>query len=123
LPVQVIHDDPEFDQIQVQDWDKEAEKIKAAAEEEELIRVQQEIERLMQEQESIMRHQAIAQRVKDRRQHINRERTRLTELQYTVNTLRHQEQHQQPNSTKLSYPSSTSAKSLYPSSPTTITIA
>jgi hypothetical protein len=48
--VQVIHDDPEFDQIQVQDWDEEAEEIKATTEEEELIRVQQEIERLMQKQ-------------------------------------------------------------------------
>jgi hypothetical protein len=49
LPVQVIHDDPEFDQIHVQDWDEEVEEIKAVAEEEELIRVQQEIERLRQE--------------------------------------------------------------------------
>jgi hypothetical protein len=55
LLVQVIHDDPEFDQTQVPNWDEEAEEIKAAAEEEELIRVQQEIERHMQEQESIMR--------------------------------------------------------------------
>jgi hypothetical protein len=39
LSVQVIHDDPEFDQIQVQDCDEEAEEIKVAAEEEELIRV------------------------------------------------------------------------------------
>jgi hypothetical protein len=38
--VQVIHDDPEFNQIQVQDWDEEAEEIEAAVEEEELIRVQ-----------------------------------------------------------------------------------
>jgi hypothetical protein len=44
-----------------------------------------------------MRHQAIAQRVEAWRQHINRERARLTELQYTVDTLRHQEQCQQPN--------------------------
>jgi hypothetical protein len=36
---QVIHDDPEFNQIQVQDWDEEAEEIDAAVEEEELIRV------------------------------------------------------------------------------------
>jgi hypothetical protein len=34
----------------VQDWDEEAEEIKATTEEEELIRVQQEIERLMQKQ-------------------------------------------------------------------------
>jgi hypothetical protein len=39
MPVQIIHDDPEFDQNQVQDWDEEAEKIKATIEEEELIRV------------------------------------------------------------------------------------
>jgi hypothetical protein len=44
--VQVIHNDLEFDQIQVQDWEEEAEEIEAAAQEEELIRVQQEIERL-----------------------------------------------------------------------------
>jgi hypothetical protein len=53
--------DAELDQIQVQDWDEEAEEIKAAVEEEELLRVQQEIERLRQEQESIMRPQAVAQ--------------------------------------------------------------
>jgi hypothetical protein len=97
LSVQVIHDDPEFDQIQVQDCDEEAEEIKVAAEEEELIRVQQEIERLRQEQEYIMKHQAIAQRAKARQQHINREHASLTELQYTINTLRNQEQRQQPN--------------------------
>jgi hypothetical protein len=74
----------------VQDWDEE---IDAAAEEEEQIMAQQEIEKLMQEQESIMRCQAIAQRVEARWQHINMERTRLTELQYTVDTLRYQEQH------------------------------
>jgi hypothetical protein len=39
-PIRVIHDDPEFDQIQVQDWDEKAEEIEAATEEEELIRVQ-----------------------------------------------------------------------------------
>jgi hypothetical protein len=42
-------DDIEFDQIQVQDWDEEADKDEAAKEEE-LIRVQQKIERLRQEQ-------------------------------------------------------------------------
>jgi hypothetical protein len=78
----------------VQDWDEEAEEIKAATEEEELIRVQQEIERLTQEQESIMRRQAITQRAEARWQHINRERARLTELQYTIDTLRQQEQRQ-----------------------------
>jgi hypothetical protein len=59
-PVQVIHDDLEFNQIQVQDWDEEAEEMEATIKAEELIRVQQEIERFEQEQESIMRHQAIA---------------------------------------------------------------
>jgi hypothetical protein len=54
LPVQVIQGIAEFDQIQIQDWDKEAEEDEAAAEEEELIWVQQEIQRLRQEQESIM---------------------------------------------------------------------
>jgi hypothetical protein len=38
--VQVIHDDPEFDQIKVQDWDEEAKEIEATTEEEELIRLQ-----------------------------------------------------------------------------------
>jgi hypothetical protein len=55
LSLRVIHGDPEINQIQVQDWDEEAEKIKATTEEEELIRVQQEIERLRQEQEFIVR--------------------------------------------------------------------
>jgi hypothetical protein len=44
-----------------------------------------------------MRHQAITQHAEARRQHINREHARLAELQYTVDTLRHQEQRQQPN--------------------------
>jgi hypothetical protein len=39
----------------LQDWDEEAEEMKAIAEEVELIRVLQEIERLRKEQESIMR--------------------------------------------------------------------
>jgi hypothetical protein len=38
-PFQVIHGNPEVDQIQVQDWDEEAKEIKAAIKEEELIRV------------------------------------------------------------------------------------
>jgi hypothetical protein len=46
LPLQVIYGDPELDQIQVQDWDDEAEEIEVAAEEEELIRIQQEVERI-----------------------------------------------------------------------------
>jgi hypothetical protein len=41
-PVQDVQGDAELDQIHVQDWDEEDE---AAAEEEELARVQQEIER------------------------------------------------------------------------------
>jgi hypothetical protein len=52
-PVQDIQGNAELDQIQVQDWDEEAEEDKAAAEEEELARVQQEIERLRQIQESL----------------------------------------------------------------------
>jgi hypothetical protein len=59
--LQVMCGDAELDQIQVEDWDEEAEEIKAAVEGEELLRVQQEIERLRQEQESIMRPQAVAQ--------------------------------------------------------------
>jgi hypothetical protein len=38
--------DAEINQVQIHDWDKEAEENKAATEEEELARVQQEIERL-----------------------------------------------------------------------------
>jgi hypothetical protein len=91
--VQVIHGDPEFDQIQVQDWDKESDEIEAAAKEDELIRVQQEIEGLWQEQETIMRQQEITQRTEARRQHINRESVRLVELQYTVDILCQQEQY------------------------------
>jgi hypothetical protein len=71
----------------VQDWDEEAYKDEAAKEEE-LIRVQQEIERLRQEQESITRRQAAAQCAEARRQHINRERARLVELQYNIDILR-----------------------------------
>jgi hypothetical protein len=94
-PVQDIQGNAELDQIQVQDWDEEAEEDKAAAEEEELARVRQEIERLRQIQESIMRRQTIAQRTKAHRQHINRERARLIELQYTVDILHQQEQRQE----------------------------
>jgi hypothetical protein len=39
-PVQVIQANAEFDQIQMQDWDEEAEEDEAVAEEEELINVQ-----------------------------------------------------------------------------------
>jgi hypothetical protein len=38
-----------------------------------------------------MRSQAITQCAEARRQHINRERARLTELQYTIDILRQQE--------------------------------
>jgi hypothetical protein len=38
--------DAELDQVQTYDWDEEAEEDEAAADEEELARVQQEIERL-----------------------------------------------------------------------------
>jgi hypothetical protein len=39
-PLQVIQGDAEFNQIQVQDWDEEADEDEAAAEEDKLIRVQ-----------------------------------------------------------------------------------
>jgi hypothetical protein len=78
----------------VQDWDEEAYEDEAA-EEEELIKVQHKIERLCQEQESIMRRQAAAQHAEARRQHINRERVKLTELQYSVDILRQQDQRQE----------------------------
>jgi hypothetical protein len=41
--------DAEHDHVQIDDWDAEAKEEAAAAEEEELTRVQQEIERLCQE--------------------------------------------------------------------------
>jgi hypothetical protein len=91
-PVHVLQGDAEFDLIQVQDWDEEAEEDEAIMEEEELARVQQEIERLRQEQETIMRRQAIAQRIEAHRQHINKEWARLAELQYIVDILHQQEQ-------------------------------
>jgi hypothetical protein len=37
---QIIHDDPEFDQIHVQDWDEQAGESEPAVGEEELIRIQ-----------------------------------------------------------------------------------
>jgi hypothetical protein len=93
----------ELDQIQVHDWDEEAEEEEVAAEEEELARVQQEIERLRQEQESIMRRQAVVQHVEAHRQHINKEWVRLVELQYTIDILCQQEQRKNPT---RPYPSS-----------------
>jgi hypothetical protein len=44
--VQDVQGDAELDQIEVQDWDEEAEEDEAATKEEDLTRVQQEIERL-----------------------------------------------------------------------------
>jgi hypothetical protein len=70
--------DTEFNQVQIGDWDKEAEEEEAATEEEELARVQQEIERLQQEQVSILRTQVAVQCAEAHRQNINRERARLT---------------------------------------------
>jgi hypothetical protein len=43
-----------------------------------------------------MRRQAATQHAEARRQHINRERVRLAELQYTVDILRQQVQRQDP---------------------------
>jgi hypothetical protein len=72
----------------VQDWDEEAYEGEAAKEEEELISVQVEIERLYQEQESILIRQIAAQRAEAQRQHINKERVKLAELQYNIDILR-----------------------------------
>jgi hypothetical protein len=44
----MAQEDVELDNVQIHDWDEEAEEDKGAAEEEELARVQQEIERLQQ---------------------------------------------------------------------------
>jgi hypothetical protein len=60
-PIHMFRGDAELDQVQIHDWDKEAEEDEAAAEEEELARVQQEIERLRQEQESVLRRQIAIQ--------------------------------------------------------------
>jgi hypothetical protein len=72
----------------VPDWDEEAYEGEAAKEEEELISVQVEIERLYQEQESILIRQIAAQRAEAQRQHINKERVKLAELQYNIDILR-----------------------------------
>jgi ribosomal protein L2 len=79
----------------VQDCDEEAEEDEGTSEEEELTRVQQEIKMLRYKQESIMRRQAITQRAKAHRQHINRERAKLAELQYTIDIICQQEQRQE----------------------------
>jgi hypothetical protein len=79
----------------VEDWENEAYGDKVI-EEEELARFQQEIERLHQEQKVITRRQAASQRAEARRQHINRERVRLTELYYNIEILYQQEQRQEP---------------------------
>jgi hypothetical protein len=86
-PAQVIQGNAELNQIQVQVWDKEAYEDEATEEEEKLTRVQQKIERLRQKQESIMRRQEVAQRAEAQRQHINRERASLVELQYSIDIL------------------------------------
>jgi hypothetical protein len=59
LPLQVIQDNTELEQIQVEDWEDEPYEIEAA-EEAELVRVQQELDRLHQEQEALTRRQAEA---------------------------------------------------------------
>jgi hypothetical protein len=61
-----------------------------------MARVQQETERLLREQEIITRREAAAQRAEVRRQYIDRERARLTELRQTFDILRQQEQRQDP---------------------------
>jgi hypothetical protein len=70
--VHILLGDADPDQVQIDDWDEEAEEEAAAAEEKELARVQQEIERLRQEQESILRRQAAFQHAEAHRQNINR---------------------------------------------------
>jgi hypothetical protein len=62
----------------------------------ELARVQQEIQRLRQEQKAITRRKVTTQCAEARRQHINRERATLMELQYTVEILRQHEERQEP---------------------------
>jgi hypothetical protein len=69
----VAQGDTWLNQLQIHDWDEEAEEDEAAAKEEELARVQQEIENLRQEQESILRRQPTAQRAEAQMQNINRE--------------------------------------------------
>jgi hypothetical protein len=49
LRAQIIQGEAEPDQIQVHDWDEEAEEEEPAVEEEEMARVQQQIEMLRQE--------------------------------------------------------------------------
>jgi hypothetical protein len=88
---QPLLQEEEPDLIQINDWeDKVEDEAAAAAEEEELARVQQEIKRLRQEKESILRRQAAMQRAEARRQNINRERARLTEMQYNLVILHQQ---------------------------------
>jgi hypothetical protein len=94
LPIQVIQENAELEQLQVEDWEDDIIEDKAV-EEAELAKVQQEIERLRQEQEAITRRHAIAQRVEIGRQYINRERATLEELQYAIDILCQQEQRQE----------------------------
>jgi hypothetical protein len=74
----------------MEDWEDEAFEDEAL-EEAEVARVQQEIEHLLQEQEVITRRHAAAQHAEARRQHINRGRAGLAELQYTIEIIRRQE--------------------------------
>jgi hypothetical protein len=94
-PIQVIQGKVELEQIQVEDWEDEAFEDEATAEVGQT-RVQQEIERLRQGQEAITRKQAVARRAEARRQHINRERARLAELQYNIEIIHQQGQRQEP---------------------------
>jgi hypothetical protein len=59
LPLQVIQEDIELEQIQAEDWEHEVFDDEFIVEVE-LARVQQEIERLHQEQETITHRQAAA---------------------------------------------------------------
>jgi hypothetical protein len=87
-PRQPLPWEEEPDHVPINDWDDEDKEEAATAEEEELARVQQEIKRLRQEQESILRRQASMQRAEVHRQNINRERSRLAEMQYNLDILR-----------------------------------
>jgi hypothetical protein len=97
--------DAELGQVQIDDWDEEAEEEEGATEEEELARVQQEIKRLQQEQEFILRRQATMQHAEARRQIISRERARLAEMQYNLDILCQREQgHEAPPHNQIPQP-------------------
>jgi hypothetical protein len=94
-------------------------------EEEELARVQREIERLRQEQ-SILIRQAAMQCTEAHRQNINRERARLTEMEYNLEILRHQgreapSHNQIPQSTTSTTAIATAQSHSPPPAPTTST--